>query len=724
VSRGLRSAHGLAQEDWAAWLEVSRKSVQRWERGNAVPDDRVEAKLIEFCNTRDVWGLAVRGAIDIGIRTEADLRDVLARARHDRVSGPAAAPTDDAPFGRAADIDAIRHLTAANPVVTITGPGGVGKTTLALAAAPAAVVVRLDTISGAELVLNAIAAALDVRQYGGRSLRDAVVRAITEIDRLVLDNFEHVLAAAPLVADLVATCPRLRVLVTSRIPLRLEHETEYGLEPLAHDGADSAAVALFLARARAADPEFTPDASTLAVAERIAARLDGVPLALELAAARLRHVSLPDLAARIDHPPAILGVARNATTARHRTLTDALAWSTDLLEPSRRELFRCLAEFADGATLDAVEVVGGAHAVDDVGELLEQHLVFRAGRRYRMLQIVRDYAPLVVTDVTRDPAAVFLDWALAFARAQAAEVTGPGYRDAIDALADDYGNLRAALVRTIDAGDLDRALPLALAVCPFWDVRAMLQEARQFLEPLASMAGERTAGGSACVWIGYFAAHQGDLVTAARRGREALAIFETAAIDAGIGYARLVLGLVAAEDGRLDDAWDEWQASAAAFEASSDRWGLVRPLNNLGEVARARGALDEAAALHEQALALCRELGDGTTLPSILNNLAHVGLDRGDTEAGAAAAAEALAIATELDSPVARAFALDVSARAAFETSEVEAAVRLWARGHVIHERLGLPIEARDRARYDEQLAAAREQLGDERYAAIWNELA
>ncbi|MGQ0832492.1 MAG: ATP-binding protein [Microthrixaceae bacterium] len=723
VSRRLRNAHGFGQEDWAAWLEVSRKTVQRWERGDAAPSDRVEERLLAFCADKEVFARVQRGAIEVGVANVDDLRDIVAAARSAALGSTPESPVrDDAPIGRDVELALLREMLAAERMVTLVGPGGVGKTTLAGAAVDG-VFVRLDTIRDPDLVLGVIASALGVRALRGGSVRDQLVRNLRDRRMLlVLDNFEHLLAAAPVVADLLASCGGLQVLVTSRAPLGLAGEVLLPLAPLDSAGADAPAARLFMERARRADPRGTELDPDLVVA--VCARLDGLPLAIELAAARLRHITLEDLSARMDRALSVLGHAAPTAGERHRTLGDAIAWSFDLLEEPQRLLLRRLSPFVDGASLEAVEAVGAPDCtIDDLGALVDHSLLGRNGPRYRMLETVREYVTglAVAVDPLAD-AEPFTRWAIAFARHQAGRSRGPEQRAALEETAAEYPNLRAALSGLTAAHD-PRAAKLAVALCPYWDARSMLHEARRFLEPVAS-ASVATApldAATARVWIGYFAAHQGDLAVADRMAREALAVFDEHSIDLGLGYARLVLGYVAAEEERFEEAAESWEASLTLLRSAGDRWGMIRPLNNLGELARARGDLTAASTWHREALEICDEVGERASLPAVLTAMAQAALDCDDLAGATAAAEEALAVAVDLENAVGRATALEVLGRATFEAGRTEDAVGLWAQASILRDQLGLPIEVRDRRLHDRLVSAARAGLGDAAFQQAWD---
>ena len=383
VSRSLRAAHGLAQGDWAATLDVSRKTVQRWERGLGAPDDRVEQLLAAFCAQRDVFARVGRGRLDVGVGDWPELVDVLARSRRGRAPRSiAAAPVGSALIGRDTDLATVQRLLVGHRLVTITGPGGVGKTSLAKAvlgrSSGEALLVELGRVDNADLVLAEIATRVGSVEVGGTSMRDAIVRAIAPGPLLlVLDNMEHLPQAVPMVGDLLASCPLLTVLATSRTLLRLSVEVEHWLAPLATDAVTPAAVTLFATRARQADPGFVAGDDERALMRDICVRLDGVPLAIELAAARLRVVGLGDVHARIDRSLPLLSGGGRDLPARHQSMRASLAWSHDLLEPAERHTLHRMSWFRGGFTLDAADAMTNAPALAEVVGLVDAGLVTR-----------------------------------------------------------------------------------------------------------------------------------------------------------------------------------------------------------------------------------------------------------------------------------------------------------------------------------------------------------
>ena len=722
VSRSLRAAHGLAQEDWAATLDVSRKTVQRWERGVGAPDDRVERLLESFCEQREVFARVGRGGLDVGIDDWAELVDVLARSRRGRAPRrTAAGSVESTLIGRDADLATLEQLLVSHRLVTITGPGGVGKTALAKAmlrrTSEDALLVELGRVNNADLVLAEVASRVGAVEAGGTSLRDSVVRAIAPGPLLlVLDNMEHLPQAVPMVGDLLASCPLLTVLATSRTPLRLSAEVEHWLAPLATDAVTSAAVALFAARALQADPGFVDGDEERALMREICVRLDGVPLAIELAAARLRAVALRDVHARIDRSLPLLSGGRRDLPARHQSMRNSLAWSHDLLEPAERHTLQRMSWFRGGFTLDAADAMADAPAFADVVGLVDAGLVTRQVSRYAMLETVREFAIEQSSAQERDDDATrFVQWATDVGRDLAGRMRGDGQGDALELFDVELPNLRAALQCSLDRSDGTGAHELAGAVAGLWDGRSMLTEARRWLELTVGCPGAPPLGRATVLnWLAYFAALQRDLPVAARHASTALKIWMEHGIPLGAGYARLVLGRVAAEQGDHAAALDELSNAERSMREGGDRWGLARLVNALGELAREMGDLEVAAARHHEALAICRELGDEASQPSILADIAHVALDRGDPNSATPAAEEALEIASRLGNGAGIAASLDALARCRLAAGDAAIAVELWDEADALRLELHHPIERRDRDALDRDRRKARADLEPE----------
>jgi predicted ATPase len=564
-------------------------------------------------------------------------------------------------------------------LLTLTGSGGTGKTRLALQVAAALLgdfpdgvwFVSLAALRDPTLVLPAIATVLRVREEAGQPLA-ARLRDYLADKRvlLVLDNVEHLLTAASMVAELLAAAPGLTVLATSRAPLRLQAEQEYLVPPLLLPAppppppeqlSQYEAVRLFIQRAQAVKPDFAIDNANAPAVAEICWRLDGLPLAIELAAARIRMFSPEALLRRLDKRlPLLTGGARDAPE-RQRTLRDAIAWSHDLLAAQEQTLFRRLAVFTGGATFAAAETVASSAGEMDVLaglERLVEHSLVRqengpAGEpRFAMLETIREYGLERLAEAGEmEPfqqahAAVFL----ALAEEAEPELTGPQQGTWLERLAAEHDNLRAALTWSIAAEEPVTGLRLAGALWRFWDVRGHFEEGRRWLERVLAARGTDLPAVRAKVLsgAGNLAHDQGDLAQAQALHETALALWRELGDKSGIAASLNNLGRLAHDRGELDQAQALREEALALRRELGDQRGIAVSLDNLGNLAHDRGDLAQAQTLHEESLLLARKLGNKTGIAASLNNLGNVAHDRGDLARAAALHEESLLLAQEL----------------------------------------------------------------------------
>ena len=633
-------------------------------------------------------------------------------------------PQPPTPFlGRAREVEAVVELLASPEVaprlLTLTGPGGTGKTRLALAAATALLAagaypdgvffVPLAPVADPALVPAAVAEALALRD-DGRPLPETLADALrARALLLVLDNVEHLPEAAPFVAGLLAACPRLVVLATSRAPLRLRGERELPVPPLPLPRRKPPpspaqlshydAVRLFVERARAVRPDFgVTEENAPAVAE-ICRRLDGLPLAIELAAARVRLLPPQAMLARLDRALPLLTGGPRDLPDRQRTLRATIDWSHDLLSPDEQALFRRLAVFAGGWTLEAAEAVadpdGGLDAFAGFETLSEQSLVTQAETpdgeiRFAMLETIREFARERLEAAgegaeTRQRLGAAM---LALAEAAAPALAGPDAGAWLARLDADHDNLRAALAWVSDRNhDPETFLRLAVALWRFWDARGAYGEGRAWLERALAAALDAVAAlrAEAAEGAGSIARMQGDAARATTLLEEALALREglgdrpgtvrtlmllghvahrrsdLATAEARFGEALVLarededraaavanLGIVADERGEADLAESRYREGLTIFRALGDLRREAAVLDNLGIVARGRGDLAGAIALQEQALPLRRRIGDAWGIAATLGNLGVAVHRSGDLARARALYDEALALFEEL----------------------------------------------------------------------------
>ena len=571
-------------------------------------------------------------------------------------------------IGRVAEVATVRDqlLDPAVRLVTLTGPGGVGKTRLAMAASgemadvfPDGVwFVPLATVSTPDRVVPAIAQVLGMREAADEPLIDRLI-AVARHRRLllVLDNFEQVVAAAPVVGRLLAACPTLSILITSRVRVRVYGEREFNVPPLPltsqaqRRGADSAggsaAVQLFVERARAANPRFTLTSQSAPVVAEICRRLEGLPLAIELGAARINALSPEALLARLERRlPELAGDSADLP-ARQRTMRDAIAWSYELLSPAERALFRRLAVFIGGFTLEAAEaVIGGAELDPFEGitaladsSLLRLQLGPHGEPRFGMLETVREYAHEQL-EASEDAAQIRDRHAAAqVALAERAEphLIGPDRRHWQTVLSLDHDNIRAALTWLTLRGDAGSLARLAGAMWRFWYAHGDHSEGRAWLRA-ALAAGDSLPDQSRIKVLTGAALLEhcgGNDQPANARGEEALALARQHGDDGAMAVTLYVLGKIAADGGHYERADDRFGEALTVFRARDDRIWTGLTLGQLGCAAYGRNDLAPARALLEEALTLQRASNHRYGAAVSLLYLGHLAQHSGEVAAAA-----------------------------------------------------------------------------------------
>jgi predicted ATPase/class 3 adenylate cyclase len=615
-------------------------------------------------------------------------------------------------------------------LLTLTGPGGAGKTRLALQAAAdlledfsdGAFFVALAGTVDSSLVLGTIGQALGVKESGGRSMAEAVADFLRNRKLLlVLDNFEHVADAAPEIIELVLQGMSLKALVSSRAALRVSGEHEYSVPEL----AETDGIALFSERARAIKPDFQLNGDALAVAE-ICRRLDGLPLAIELAAARARVLSPTALLERLEERlPVLTGGARDLPD-RQRTLRDTIAWSYELLDESEQKLFSRLAVFRASFTLEAAETICEAD-LDTLTSLVEKSLVRHVEGRFRMLETIREYAHecLQVSGDLERTRRQHLDFFLALAEVAGADLEQERRTSTwLELLELEHDNCRAGLEAARELGERRLELRLASALASFWQGRSYFDEGRtRITEALARDPDAPLSLRGPILRHSALMAHkQGDFKTARVLTEEAAAGHRATGNSQGLAQSLNLLGVVSMGEGDLDEAKALLEQSHTIREQIGDEIGIHASLHNLGLVALEQGDFSEARSKLEAALAGARK---GRFEQRIANGLADLGfavLGQAGHEEARVVFAEALRQASRLGWKENVAYALIGLAAVATDLDDLEQAARLLGQAESLGEEIHLNLEryavtVRDRTR--RELAS---RLDPDRFAACFKE--
>jgi predicted ATPase len=663
-------------------------------------------------------------------------------------------------IGRDVEVAAATELLTRGDVrlLTLVGPGGSGKTRLGLEVALGLVerfehgvyFVGLAELSEPGAVLPTIA-----RTLGLPDSEQPPAQALKEYLRerqllLLLDNFEQVIGAAPLLAQLLAAAPRLELMVTSRAALRVSGEQEFPVEPLELPDLarlpaipealmTSAAVQLFVMRAQAVKPSFQLDAGNMAAVAEICVRLDGLPLALELAAARVKLFAPQAMLQRLDNRLKLLTGGARDLPGRQQTLRGAIDWSYNLLDPGEQALFARLGVFVGGCTIDAAETICNADGgleldvIDGLTSLVDKSLLRQqedseGEPRFTMLETIREYAveKLDASGVAEAMLQAHGAFFLEYAEAAAPELTGDEQALWLDRLDDRNGNLRAATERAVERGDAEMGLRVGVALWQFWLARGHLREGRRLLD--AALALPEAASVDAALRApalnatGWLAIRQGDQAQAQSSFEAGLAIAREQGDKIGVARSLNNLAWVIGKQGKLDDAQAAYAECLALLRELDHKQGLAATLINSGLLAIDRNDLGQAEAAFLESLKLAQQLKDTNGIASALVNLANVTRLRGDVAASEAYVRQSLNLYRQTDAFEGIVACLEAFAWVHEVHGRLDRAARLWGAAAAIREATGLPLAESE---VEEQLFAidvANAQTDPSAWSAAWSE--
>jgi predicted ATPase/DNA-binding winged helix-turn-helix (wHTH) protein len=716
---------------------------------------------------------------------------------------PANLPVQRTGFvGREKEIAAARKLLLRHdvPLVTITGPGGIGKTRLAVQVARGLLehfsggthFVSLSSLSDPALIASVIVQSLGIREAGGRSPLEILKENFQDASRapmlLLLDNFEHLVQAVPTVAELLGVGPHLKILVTSRAALHVYGEHEFPVPPLALPDSGSIppvevlsqypAVALFVQRAVAAKADFELNRENASDVAEICARLDGLPLAIELAAARVKVLSPASMRNRLTSRLQLLTGGASDMPHRHQTLRAAMDWSYDLLSPAEQKLFRRLSVFVGGCTLEGAEAVCDTKGdldldlLDGMASMVDKSLAqpdeqLKGESRFVMLETIREYA-LEKLETSGEKALTkraHAAYCLVLAEEEASEQSGAEGVEWLARFAVEHDNFRASLEWLTETGDAEWGLRLGTALFRFWEMREYLAEGRARLDKLLKIAGAAAptkARARALFAAGVLAIAQGDYAAADTLIRESLEIARQLGDKQGAAVSLNALAVSARDRGDLPVARSLFEESMVLWRELGDQKAVARSLSNLanivklqgdnagarslyaqclsifrelgdrggvawsinyqGDLARDQGDCAGARILYEQGLAIFRELNDRWGIAGTLADLGSLAREQGNYSIAHSMYRESIKLFHELDHKRGIARLLEHFACAAAAQQEAGRSLRLAGAAAALRQNIGAPLTLAEQSKLEASLHTARQALADSAGTAAWLE--
>jgi predicted ATPase/class 3 adenylate cyclase len=666
---------------------------------------------------------------------------------------PTNLPSALTPFvGRAADKKAIADLLRQPRVrmVTLTGPGGSGKTRLSIEVAKSLLEdfkdgvfqVQLAAVNVTRLVAPTIAQTMGIPEFPGRSVIDTIKHAIgRRAMLLVIDNFEQVLAAAPTLDDLLNDCQNLKFLVTSREALNSAAERECPVLPMqvpapSEDLLASDAMQLFIERVRAIRPDFQATKESAPVIAEICRRLDGLPLAIELAASRLRLLDPPDLLKRMTERLDALGKDDWNLSGRHRTMRNAITWSYNLLDEVEQQVFCAASVFAGGFSLDAAEalfkdIIEDGDVLEHLTSLLRKSLLLRetvqGEVRLRMLETIRDYGreQLKQMGQLQEFRRRHMSHMLELAEHVAPELASRNQRRSVSRLLTEADNIRAALEYALEQRDADAISRFVKSLLWLWISRSQFTEGEAWISRALQRTGglvgsqERAAVIDAAGWLKLIS---GDWGGALPYFQECRPIYERLNLQREATMAMMMEGITRLIAGGDDSARDEIDAALARFREFQDETGIGLTLTAIGEDARLSGDFQKAETCFTEALAAMQSVGNTYWTVALLENLAHVNLQEGDWKVASKLLREALALGEDYEDPMLVNGYVAAMGQVAMLQGRLEDAARLFGATDAFLRQAGVKFAPADQAQFDQNMELTERNLGKSAYATCFAE--
>lgn len=641
-------------------------------------------------------------------------------------------------------------------LLTLTGIGGTGKTRLARAAASESLVsfadgvyfIELGAIENPELILPVIGQTLGVREEGGKSLREQLADYLRDRRMLlVLDNFEQITEAAPLIGELLTNSINLKIVVTSRVRLNLRFERELIVQPLgvpvdkelsAQELSAYPSIELFIERARTVKPGFVLTESNAAAAAQICRRLDGLPLAIELAAVRVKLLTPQAILTRLNNSLKLLTGGARDLPERQQTMRGAIAWSYDLLDENEKKLLNRLAVFAGGLTLEGAEAVVNAldadseiDVLDGVSSLVDKSLLVQREQsdgesRFRMLIVVKEFALEKLdesgeaNEIKRRHATFYA----ALAEEAEPELVGEMAAEWFEKLEQEHDNLRSALEWSLDR-EPETALRIAGANYRFWLRRGYLAEGGGWLEQALEKSGtaaesEPKLRAKACRGIGILRSQQGDFAAAESFYEESLRLSRTIADKPAISHALGGLGSIKALRGDLAAGRSLLEEGLAIARELKDQPRVANTLNSLGEIHREEQDFQAARTAYEEAYTIAKRESFNAFIPVYAANLTSVTCLLEDFDAARSYCLETLEASEKIGDKIMTGNALDRFGALAVKTGEPKKAAHLWGAAQAIYDGIGYKLEKVERDFNEKYITEARTAIGasfDDEYA-------